>query len=1423
MAERNKDWFDIARSCNNLVFFGTPHRPSSASSWEDLLMNILLVSLGTTPKRLANNMMRRMRSLSSFLEDLSTRFSSIPTRRCIVNVCEQIEKTDQINTVVDSYSATTGQVHEIRISRVSEHNDACKLGNDDPILSIILDSLQGETDIKYRACLSNLFNISSPVLDPEVQLSLYALGPWDTIELPSEYKNWLDSPTPPIITSCGPKGSGKGLCSRVLFRNVQDRSYTAAYFSFASNNSCRASFRALLSSVMFQIFTQQRETYTAVEALYTTIKDIGAWTQGGLLALFQALLDMRKSQDPLYLIIDGLHQCDSSWKQLLSVLLVVLSEDHSRIKLKVALFYQNCTEISDALRALEQFCMQGPLLAEQSLKAPLVALASHMIEDNSYYTRSEPHVSAALEKCKDITDLLLTTQSLDDLVSPRTFKSVTEILPRGVSNVVPGRYRGLQMWARLALGWIVHAKRPLTLDELATAVALTEQKNGFITSFDSQGLPIDTAAEVKLAFGHLIRLESGSIFFSTDKIRDEFIELITKEDAQAEKEIPETAIPGDTQITRILLHYLSMPQFLDFSNMLHADGHILVHEPLFNLARYAVQFWPVHYHAAAKLNPDKANLLEFIENNNNFFHTWSKIYARVDFTALPPDVAISNPLLLTAQLGVTDIFAKLKGPDTETTHCNDAIKLASWSGHAEIVGILLQDTREKDLGSLTIALEYASARGHVQIVKQLLEHIQIVEGLSLDHLEKLDKWATQLRYNEQTALFRNFVNHRDDYITQLFIYIIKGDQNAIEKIIDHLTHSDNEGDMKLIDSVKGPEGRTPLMVACIKKRTKIVKLLIERGARSTIVDSEGYTALYYSIHKDEPALADIIIKSASSLSAFKDVVKAFFRATACKLSKTFRKHLDSSVRFKNKTLKDIPDEEAVHYAIKWRFRDVVSHFWDDMTDPNQKDSEGMSLLELAGLNANIEAMKYLVRRGAKPDREATVVLQVARSSEILSDHPEAVKILLEAGVNPNKRSSTGKSALHMAAKRNKIEIVRVLLKMGVDVNLKCRRGWNALHYVANYATVSRDISELLVQAGTETSVDVDSWLPVHLAATSGNTNLLEVLYKYNRDCLKETDPYERTPLHFACNTPKSLRWLLDHGVAINAVDIRGETALMSAFNYGSEESIRILMRARGADLAVRDISGRTVLYHAVNAGALDLGRELLTKNINILSCRDECNLSALHFAIRSGQSKFAEMLLGDFYSKATENSLRDLGTKAKSDGETPLISAVKRDQHRVIQRLLQLGAETESRDENGRTALLAAVDRRDESTIELLLGPDAKHPVDVNAGDAQYPSALHEAARNGHLALVEKLVFLGASVNAVGGKYKTALRAAAFAGFDKIVQFLLEKEADASLHSSGDNPGVLKALLNRHPLKKSGTYGKSGVAWQSFRQAAAAH
>lgn len=97
-----------------------------------------------------------------------------------------------------------------------------------------------------------------------------------------------------------------------------------------------------------------------------------------------------------------------------------------------------------------------------------------------------------------------------------------------------------------------------------------------------------------------------------------------------------------------------------------------------------------------------------------------------------------------------------------------------------------------------------------------------------------------------------------------------------------------------------------------------------------------------------------------------------------------------------------------------------------------------------------------------------------------------------------------------------------------------------------------------------------------------------------------------------------------------------------------------------------------------------------------------------------------------------------------TDNWTPLMLAIYHNKSKVIDLLLESGADTEfNGNKHKETALIFATSRYEEETVEKLL----KAGADVNAIDYYGWSSLVHARRNGHEGIIKLLIEHGADVS----------------------------------------------------------------------------
>ena len=195
-------------------------------------------------------------------------------------------------------------------------------------------------------------------------------------------------------------------------------------------------------------------------------------------------------------------------------------------------------------------------------------------------------------------------------------------------------------------------------------------------------------------------------------------------------------------------------------------------------------------------------------------------------------------------------------------------------------------------------------------------------------------------------------------------------------------------------------------------------------------------------------------------------------------------------------------------------------------DCNAKDNNGFTPLNDAIFSNHLDCVRELLSHGAHHspvDNFSTIPLITAASHYDFfgPTNPEDIetilKLLLDAGANPNFACQKGETALMNAASSSKPKRINILLKAGAKPHIKDKDGKTALHYACcdiNYSAHPECIPVLL-QAGINIDeTDNMGRTPLHAAAISQNSGCLRELLKRGADHrLRDNDG--ATPLDLA--------------------------------------------------------------------------------------------------------------------------------------------------------------------------------------------------------------------------------------------------------------------------------------------------------------------
>jgi uncharacterized protein len=179
---------------------------------------------------------------------------------------------------------------------------------------------------------------------------------------------------------------------------------------------------------------------------------------------------------------------------------------------------------------------------------------------------------------------------------------------------------------------------------------------------------------------------------------------------------------------------------------------------------------------------------------------------------------------------------------------------------------------------------------------------------------------------------------------------------------------------------------------------------------------------------------------------------------------------------------------------------------------------------------------------------------------VRNDNARVVADLLARGFEPNARDPNGQTGLTIAMQEHSLKAARALLAQpAIDVDALNAAGESALML----AVLKGDLSgaQMLLDRGAR--ISQPGWSAIHYAATGPE--------------------------------PRAVQLLLDRGADIDATSPNQTTPLMLAAQYGSEDSVTLLLQ-RGADAKRRNQRA---------LGAADFarlaGRELLAKRLEQLA------------------------------------------------------------------------------------------------------------------------------------------------------------------------------------------------------------------------------
>ena len=196
--------------------------------------------------------------------------------------------------------------------------------------------------------------------------------------------------------------------------------------------------------------------------------------------------------------------------------------------------------------------------------------------------------------------------------------------------------------------------------------------------------------------------------------------------------------------------------------------------------------------------------------------------------------------------------------------------------------------------------------------------------------------------------------------------------------------------------------------------------------------------------------------------------------------------------------------------------------------------------------------------------------------------------------------------------------------------------------------------------------------------------------------------------------------------AVNAQEIH------EAVKAGDLGKVKALIKENPADVNLKDENGLTILHWAALKGHTLIARYLIGNKANV-NAVDKDNETPLHYAAICVKYDIVVLML---------DNKADLKIVTHR-GRTPLHKAsYRKDADKIVEKLLEYGADINAKDIWGYTALSIANRNGHSKTVDILLKNNAALPKE----NTVIRRFLHYAAKNGHLSLIKKMEKNGADL-----------------------------------------------------------------------------
>lgn len=734
---------DVQRTCR-LVFFGCP-QSTLPEAWRQVLWNMTM-AFAREPEGNSRDLPNWPMSIDiATVCQVSGAFTAVAGAYDIVSCYEHQQGQDPV--VVDAALATISSQFEITRDLKQKFTTLCKLNLIDRFSKLLTRDITStpfaELSHRMNPRHSNFFRgviQHAGSLDPYVHYH-HEPGTCTWVTSHKSYQTWLHQVGAPVLHLSGATGCGKSTLLSYLAEILPLRSLPTTRdiilvrFTFESGHHARGSVRGFLVSFICQILLRQPSAVASNDSIPDDI--ILKWSTSALWDLFLSVL-INPARTDVICLLDDVDECDSSIDLFLHRITKAIDHWHvDRLPARLGAFKIIATskacgrEPSKAtwkLLPCSHLCIKVNGPTEKDTATIIERQMLHLVTLRPSLERfSDMIVEKLTSPGVTILQAVMNLSVLVKLGVGGTHAEIEQRLrffPMSTENcyqaVLDSIAKSLRAVATRVLSWILHAARPMRVDELSIALAIDTCED---MPFDRSNIRRDVVETIVPILCPILTIHREHLIFchptAKQYIQDE---TRRKNDQWAlEHFTHDTA----TRCCLAYLNYAVLQSAHSLPEVVHdlpggralglATGEISFHD-------YATANWIVHYRSTEGSRQVRSEVIRYL--CANYAKSTSSTTPKLRTPHMPIDDKANQPhFLQLCELGLVEILNEYA--DFICNEGNDllaGLHIAADHGHVAVIRWILESGISSE-GAFDELLRAAEKSFLGEVFQVLLEYV----------------------------------------------------------------------------------------------------------------------------------------------------------------------------------------------------------------------------------------------------------------------------------------------------------------------------------------------------------------------------------------------------------------------------------------------------------------------------------------------------------------------------------------------------------------------------------------------------------------------------------------------------------------------------------------------------------------------------